>query len=176
REMKVWSRVTHPNVLPFLGFCFFQHANESHSGEPDRISLISPWMQHGTATQYVKDHPGIDNVAIIRGVAEGLQYLHDNQIIHGDIKSGNVLMSECGTPLLSDFGLAILDDDSLNLSSEHITTSTTGVHGTTRWMAPELFPELFLKVSEEDLKPPKSNRETDVWAFGCFVLVSGLSS
>ncbi|KZT36416.1 kinase-like protein [Sistotremastrum suecicum HHB10207 ss-3] len=163
REMKLWSRLAHPNVLSFLGFCFFKLPNESPAGDPGQLSLISPWMDNGTARQYVQKHPEADRPAITRGVAAGLHHLHKNQIIHGDIKSGNVLMTDNGVPVLADFGLATLaEDDSLGLTNEHVTTTTGTSHGTPRWMAPEFF--------QHDADSQKSTKETDVWAFGCFVL------
>ncbi|KZT36417.1 kinase-like protein, partial [Sistotremastrum suecicum HHB10207 ss-3] len=163
REMNLWSRLAHPNVLSFLGFCFFKFPNESPAGDPGQLSLISPWMDNGTARQYVQEHPEADRLAITRGVATGLLYLHKNHIIHGDIKSGNVLMTDNGVPVLADFGLATLaEDDSLGLTNEHVTTTTGTSHGTPRWMAPEFF--------QTDADSQKSTKETDVWAFGCFVL------
>ncbi|KZS96507.1 kinase-like protein [Sistotremastrum niveocremeum HHB9708] len=164
REMNLWSRLDHPNVLSFLGFYFFKFPNESPAGDPGQLSLISPWMYNGTARQYVQKHPEADRLAITRGVATGLHHLHKNHIIHGDIKSGNVLMTDTGVPVLADFGLATLaEDDSLGLTNEHVTTTTGTSHGTPRWMAPEFF--------QHDAESQKPTKETDVWAFGCFVLV-----
>ncbi len=44
------------------------------------------------------------NIAL--GTARGLSYLHENTIIHGDIKSGNILLDQHFEPVIGDFGLA----------------------------------------------------------------------
>ncbi|KZV83215.1 kinase-like protein, partial [Exidia glandulosa HHB12029] len=76
-------------------------------------------------------------------------------IVHGDLKSGNILVSADGNALICDFGLAtILTGD----QSAH--TFSSFVKGTCRWMAPELF--------EHD--QAKHTRASDVWAFGCVIL------
>ncbi|KZT36413.1 kinase-like protein [Sistotremastrum suecicum HHB10207 ss-3] len=161
REMRLWSKVDHGNILAFLGFCFFP--NVSHAGGSAQLSLVSPWMKNGTAIEYARNKPDTDRISIIRGVINGIRHLHDKLIVHGDIKGGNVLMTDDGVPVLADFGLATLveNDPSLGPTHEMITSTTTAsLRGTPRWMAPELL------MSESQ----KSNNETDVWAFGCFVL------
>ena len=47
REIRVWSRLDHPNILGFLGYML-------ENGVP---SLVSGWMENGTASKYVKNHP-----------------------------------------------------------------------------------------------------------------------
>jgi len=87
-------------------------------------------------------------------VAEGLTYLHDQDpaIIHGDLRGGNILISNEGRPCLSDFGLArILKLEGMTPTSEQA--------GSLRWMSPELL--------RDDIIPSASS---DVWAFGMTVL------
>ena len=50
KEIRVWSTLAHPNVLPLLGFVI----------EGDYPSLVSEWMENGTASQYVKEYPACD--------------------------------------------------------------------------------------------------------------------
>ncbi|KAJ3552865.1 hypothetical protein NP233_g12776 [Leucocoprinus birnbaumii] len=84
-------------------------------------------------------------------IIEGLAYLHLSRIIHGDLKSQNVLISESGRALLTDFGLSHV----ALMSGLHGSSGLTAV-GTFNWMAPELF--------NERTAPTK---ESDIWAFGC---------
>ena len=65
KEIRVWSTLIHPNILPLLGFII-------EGGYP---SLVSEWMDNGTASQYVKDHPECDLVAIVSLVLINLQRL-----------------------------------------------------------------------------------------------------
>ncbi|WFB37247.1 serine/threonine-protein kinase [Kiritimatiellota bacterium B12222] len=67
---------------------------------------------------------------IVIKLAEALQYSHDNQIIHRDVKPSNVLLDEFNEPMLTDFGVAELTDwPSLTLSG--------ALTGTPLYMAPE---------------------------------------
>lgn len=59
-------------------------------------------------------------------------YLHQHQVVHGDMKAQNVLISDTGHALLCDFGL------SKALQSMVTSTELHGA-GSTRWMAPEIF-------------------------------------
>lgn len=64
REMRLWSKVDHGNILAFLGFCFFP--NVSYVGGSAQLSLVSPWMKNGTAVDYVRNNPEADRIAIVR--------------------------------------------------------------------------------------------------------------
>ncbi|QRW11434.1 Tyrosine kinase family catalytic domain protein [Ceratobasidium sp. AG-Ba] len=122
RELVVWSRLDHPNVLSLLGICVF-------GGE---IGMVAEWMPNGHVTEYSILHPEVDKLRLICDIAAGLSYLHNNGIVHGDLKGGNAVVAADGTCRLMDFGLAKLTEESLGVS----TTST--LSGTTRWMPHEL--------------------------------------
>ncbi|KZV89243.1 kinase-like protein, partial [Exidia glandulosa HHB12029] len=81
--------------------------------------------------------------------------VHAHQVVHGDIKGGNVLISDKGIARVSDFGLSTL----LARSSQSFTEDSV-VKGTSRWMAPELFTE----------EEPRLTYATDIWAFGCLLI------
>ncbi|MCZ6572114.1 MAG: protein kinase [Planctomycetota bacterium] len=88
-------------------------------------------------------------LTIARGVLSALQAAHQAGVVHGDIKPGNVLLSQAGGIKLADFGLAqIVGDASLNLSIE------ARMVGTPRFMAPEV-------VMGE---PPRI--ASDLWSLG----------
>ncbi|KIM53149.1 hypothetical protein SCLCIDRAFT_139595, partial [Scleroderma citrinum Foug A] len=89
------------------------------------------------------------------GIANGLLYLHtykEGPIIHGDIKGFNVLISEEGRALLTDFGLSFLTNSSFSMS----TPGHFG--GKLPWMAPEM------------LNGGEATAARDVWAFAMTVL------
>ncbi|KAF8755562.1 Protein tyrosine kinase [Rhizoctonia solani] len=66
-------------------------------------------------------------------ICEGLSYLHEIGIVHGDMKGPNVLIADDGTAVLSDFGNAFLKDQTMKFTP---TTSASGM--SIRWSAPEI--------------------------------------
>lgn len=63
-------------------------------------------------------------------IADAVNYLHEKDIVHGDIKGNNVLVDDDTHCLLCDFGLA-------KMGSSSTSTEMKGV-GTSRWLSPEL--------------------------------------
>ncbi|KZT57402.1 kinase-like protein, partial [Calocera cornea HHB12733] len=149
REISIWSTLEHPNVLPFLGL----------SVQPDlRVPyLVSPWESYGNVMKYLESHEDADRAHLIRGVADGLIYLHDKGVVHGDIKGANILVASDGHPVLADFGLSVIDSQ----NTQGQTTSQTFA-GSARWMAPErLVPDEY-GLSGRTSRTPAS----DVYSFG----------
>ncbi|KIM60709.1 hypothetical protein SCLCIDRAFT_123554, partial [Scleroderma citrinum Foug A] len=97
REVHIWSKLDHINVLSVLGFT---------DKFDQTISIVTPWMEMGNAHDYVQN-VDVDPCPLLVGIAAGLQYLHSYEphpIYHGDLKGVNVLISDDGCPLLADFG------------------------------------------------------------------------
>lgn len=57
REVLIWSRLSHPNVLQFLG---------ANKGLFPSFCLISPWMKNGNLRDYIKHHPEHDRLISVR--------------------------------------------------------------------------------------------------------------
>ncbi|ERN08701.1 hypothetical protein AMTRI_Chr11g156060 [Amborella trichopoda] len=140
-EMETLSRVKHPNLVRLLAYCV--------SG-PDRL-LVYPLLPQGSLYRCLHDpddngdmqprdntqpHPLSwgTRAKIIRGVANGLAYLHDGQprIIHRDIKSGNILLDSDFNASITDFGLA----RRMNPQHTHVSTQVAGTMG---YMPPEYY-------------------------------------
>ncbi|KAG8926120.1 hypothetical protein FRC01_009320 [Tulasnella sp. 417] len=146
--MKVWADLKHPNIVPFVGF----------SLDEEVAWLISSWASKGNAYDYLvkskADFP--TRLKLLLDAAEGLAYLHGRNppVVHGDIKSANVLIAEEVRGMLGDFGLSrVLEADPTGL-----TTSRT-IKGSMRYMSPELLDENVIHTLQ-----------SDVWAFGCLAL------
>ncbi|EAU83453.2 TKL/TKL-ccin protein kinase [Coprinopsis cinerea okayama7 len=154
REAGLWCSLNHPNVLPFLGL-----SEESIcEGCP---ALVSPYCRNGTVFEYVQAYPHINRLPIIRGIANGLQYLHSQTVVHGDLKVDNILMSDTGQPLLCDFGRSKFE------TRRGFTTVFTGA---CNYMAPELFQQ-----GDTDASEPTTTKASDVYAFSlvCVEVLSG---
>ncbi|KAJ7233211.1 kinase-like domain-containing protein [Mycena rebaudengoi] len=154
REALVWQNLKHPNILPLIGI-----DRESFPS----LCMVSPWMEHGTIMKYLNDH-GRERVdKLLCEIAQGLQYLHSHNIVHGDLRGANILVTHDWSACLADFGLATLTDATMPMFP------TSSRAGSVRWMAPELLsPEHFgLEF--------RRTAATDVYAFGsvCIELYTG---
>ncbi|KAF8515361.1 kinase-like protein, partial [Hysterangium stoloniferum] len=140
----------HPNILQCLGYSYDFGPESQH----ELPALISPWMSNGTVMSYIECWPAVDRLPLIFGIADGLAFLHDrnSSIIHGDIRGGNILVSDQGIPCLTDFGLSRILGDPAGL------TTSSNVAGSLHWMSPEL------------LHGKKVDEQSDVWAFGMTVI------
>ncbi|KAG9076800.1 hypothetical protein FS749_011373 [Ceratobasidium sp. UAMH 11750] len=123
RELYTWSKCRHRNVQQLLGLLEFR----------DQIGMVSAWEVNGDLSSYLQRYPETDRYQISAQIAEGLAYLHQSGIAHGDLKGSNILVSAAGIPLLSDFGNATLHEYTLKFTST-ATKSSISV----RWAAPEL--------------------------------------
>ncbi|EEB91723.1 hypothetical protein MPER_09873 [Moniliophthora perniciosa FA553] len=150
REVIVWRQLKHPNILPCLGLYYLDNS-------PERMCLVSPWMDNGNLTDFLKDHPreSVDRILIMYDVANGLSYLHGSKIIHGDLKGVNILITPSRRACLADFGLSRVADSQvfkISPSSAHTT-------GTVRWLAPEVH------------RGMNTSLESDIYAYGCGDLI-----
>ncbi|XP_008057840.1 interleukin-1 receptor-associated kinase-like 2 [Carlito syrichta] len=96
-EIQICLRCCHPNVLPVLGFCA---GRQFHS-------LIYPYMANGSLQDRLQVQGGSDplpwpqRVSICSGLLHAVKHLHSLEIIHGNIKSSNVLLDQDLTPKLA---------------------------------------------------------------------------
>ncbi|KAJ6588967.1 kinase-like domain-containing protein, partial [Mycena capillaripes] len=150
REVDVWARLKHRNVLPFIGVC-------------DDLApwpvLISPFYKFGHVQTYLRKHPSTNRQNLVRGVASGLQYLHAHDIVHGDLKVQNVLVDKRGTALICDFGISKI------INGQGYTTASVG---TAPYMAPELF--FIVDGAIQDEASPSITKCSDVYSFALLVL------
>jgi serine/threonine protein kinase len=124
REANMLSRLTHASILPVLAY----------GTEGPWYYLVTPYMEHGTLSQRLKQGPLFLEEAghILTQIAAALQFAHDRGILHRDIKAANILFGGAQHVYLADFGLAIMDGKGSDL------TQTGCLIGTPDYMAPEL--------------------------------------
>ncbi|KAF7322227.1 Ste ste11 protein kinase [Mycena kentingensis (nom. inval.)] len=153
REALVWQNLQHDFILPFLGV-------DVTTFSP-AISLVSPWMKHGTILKYLHTQGRAHIEQFIIEIAEGVAYLHASKIVHGDLRGANILISDDHHALISDFGLASVISD--QGEDAWVGVPTTSTHaGNVRWWPPEL-----CLPSEFGFDRFERTPAADAWAFGC---------
>mgnify|MGYP002622875092 CR=1 FL=1 len=143
KEYKNAYDLNHPNLLhanhfdicdrrPFLVMPYCPDSALSLIGNCDRDTL---W-------QFIKD------------VSAGLAYLHSKDIVHHDIKPDNILRTEDGRFVITDFGISTKMRSTLRRNSTRAMNQNPS-GGALPYMGPEMF-----------CAKPESVKATDIWAFG----------
>ncbi|KAM1453955.1 hypothetical protein FF1_003546 [Malus domestica] len=123
QEVYIMRKVRHKNVVQFIGACT-KHPS---------LCIVTEYMSGGSVYDYLHKQKGVFKLPSLLKVAidvsKGMTYLHQNNIIHRDLKAANLLMDENEVVKVADFGVARVN------SQSGVMTSETGTY---RWMAPEV--------------------------------------
>uniref|UniRef100_A0A663F9H7 Mitogen-activated protein kinase kinase kinase 1 n=1 Tax=Aquila chrysaetos chrysaetos TaxID=223781 RepID=A0A663F9H7_AQUCH len=147
-EIRMMSHLNHPNIIRMLGA----------TCEKSNYNLFIEWMAGGSVAHLLSKYGAFKESVIINYTEQllrGLSYLHENQIIHRDVKGANLLIDSTGHRLrIADFGAAA-----------RLASKGTGAGefqgqllGTIAFMAPEV------------LRGQQYGRSCDVWSVGCVVI------
>ena len=139
QEAQSVARLNHPNVTQIFAI----------EETDDDLFIVMEYVE-GTELKDGIEEDKLsleEKVHIARQIASGLRAAHEKQIVHRDIKSKNIMISEAGTVKVMDFGLARMQ------GSEHITNPGTTV-GTTSYMSPE------------QLHGEEATIQSDIWSYG----------
>ncbi|XP_054055718.1 interleukin-1 receptor-associated kinase 4 isoform X1 [Rissa tridactyla] len=153
QEIKMMAKCQHENLVELLGF-------SSDGAQP---CLVYEYMPNGSLLDRLAcldDTPPISwntRCKIVQGTANGINFLHENNHIHRDIKSANILLTDTYMPKISDFGLARA---SVTFTQ---TIMTERIVGTAAYMAPEAL--------RGEITP-----KSDIFSFGVVLLeiITGL--
>lgn len=102
REAQTIARMEHPHILPIYDF-----------GEYDNsLYIVMRYVTGGSLEDLLRGGPLSieDTLRIGQAVAQALDYAHENNVIHLDLKPGNILLDSHRSPYLADFGLATVLD------------------------------------------------------------------
>ncbi|XP_066487352.1 serine/threonine-protein kinase TAO2 isoform X1 [Tiliqua scincoides] len=138
KEVKFLQKLRHPNTIEYKGCYLREHT----------AWLVMEYCL-GSASDLLEVHKKplqeVEIAAITHGALQGLAYLHSHNMIHRDVKAGNILLTEPGQVKLGDFG------------SASIIAPANSFVGTPYWMAPEVI--LAMDEGQYDGK-------VDVWSLG----------
>ncbi|XP_043713574.1 serine/threonine-protein kinase STY46-like isoform X2 [Telopea speciosissima] len=123
QEVFIMRKVRHKNVVQFIGACT----------RPPTLCIVTEFMSGGSVYDFLHKQKGVFKLPSLLKVAvdvsKGMNYLHQNNIIHRDLKAANLLMDENEVVKVADFGVARVQ------SQSGVMTAETGTY---RWMAPEV--------------------------------------
>jgi serine/threonine protein kinase len=123
QEAQIIANLAHPNIVRVLDF-----------GVQDGVPyLVMDYAPNGSLRTHLPQNTPLPPERIfpfLRQVADALQYAHDHKLIHRDIKPENMLLGRLNDVLLSDFGVALIAQTSMQQSTQNIV-------GTAPYIAPE---------------------------------------
>jgi serine/threonine protein kinase/uncharacterized protein YjdB len=122
-EARKQARLEHPNIVPIYSLQWNADVPFFVMKFVDGFSVDDVLHARGALPIPVVQH-------ILNGTIAGLQYAHDEGVIHRDVKPGNVLIDRRGQPIVSDFGIAKAAE------SPHLTQTGAAI-GTPTYMSPE---------------------------------------
>lgn len=145
-EIDILSRIEHPHILHRIKIVTPYNCNI------ENVGIILP-LGNNTLENYISSSNTSDKIKIIYKLASALDFMHENGILHLDIKNNNIIM--IGTePYFIDFGLSMLVDNA------YIGEQSNRLRVTINHRPPELF------INNNNIY----NSAVDIWSFGILIL------
>ena len=141
-EINLLKNLDHLNIVKYIE-CI---RTKTH------INLVLEYVENGSLHQMVKQSGKMGEHLVfifVKQILEGLAYLHNQGIIHRDIKGANLLLTKNGVVKLADFGYSILNDKN----------KVNSIVGTACFMAPEV-------IEQKGNISPKC----DIWSLGSTIV------
>lgn len=163
REIKLLKRLSHPSIVPVIDMAYRAPKERGKMGD---VYMVEPYMDHDL--NGMLENPSIQFTPAqiklyMKQLFEGTLYLHQNKILHRDMKAANLLINNEGQLQIADFGLARpyhdpgkawLGEQGWNGGTHPYTAMVV-----TRWYRP---PELL--AGDQRYGPP-----IDMWGLGCIL-------
>ncbi|KAG8652547.1 serine/threonine/tyrosine-protein kinase HT1 [Manihot esculenta] len=139
-EVALLFRLSHPNIVTFVAAC----------KKPPVFCIITEYLAGGSLRKYLhqQEPHSVPLELVLKlalDIARGMLYLHSQGVLHRDLKSENLLLTEDMCVKVADFGISCLESQ---------CGSAKGFTGTYRWMAPEM------------IKEKHHTKKVDVYSFG----------
>ncbi|KAG8969493.1 hypothetical protein FRC03_002354, partial [Tulasnella sp. 419] len=141
-EIDLLKNLNHPNIVKYKGYVKTR----------ENLFIVLEFCENGSLHNICKKFGKFPENLVgvyISQTLEGLVYLHDQGVIHRDIKGANILTDKMGTVKLADFGVATTPTGAMN---------DAAVVGSPYWMAPEV------------IEQAGATTASDIWSVGCTVI------
>eukprot|EP01063_Lacrimia_lanifica_P035845 TRINITY_DN6947_c2_g1_i1.p1 TRINITY_DN6947_c2_g1~~TRINITY_DN6947_c2_g1_i1.p1 ORF type:complete len:985 (+),score=259.29 TRINITY_DN6947_c2_g1_i1:316-2955(+) len=141
-EIKIMSTLVHPHIVRYY---FTERTGAS-------VNIFMEYISGGSIGEILKSFGKLDEDLVVQYSHQlllGVAHLHQQGVVHRDIKCCNVLLSVEGLVKLADFGASVIVDHGKRADDQQ---------GTPFWMAPEV------------LRDEEHGWEADIWSFGCTVM------
>lgn len=155
REIDTMQHLEHPNIVQYLG-CERKEFS---------ISIFLEYISGGSVGSCLRKNGKFEESlvrSLTRQTLAGLAYLHNEGVLHRDLKADNILLDVDGTCKISDFGISKKTD---NIYGNDVTNS---MQGSVFWMAPEVVRAEGQAYSAKEGQGYSA--KVDIWSLGCVVL------
>jgi len=124
------------------------------------LNIFLEYVPGGSVATLLRNYGAFEESLVrtwVRQILTGLNYLHEQDIVHRDIKGANILVDNRGGIKISDFGVSKKFEDDI-LAGAGSRGHRASLQGSVFWMAPE--------VVKQSGHSPKA----DIWSVGCVVV------
>ncbi|KAI8368068.1 hypothetical protein BD560DRAFT_490371 [Blakeslea trispora] len=150
REIELLQDLKHENIVQYWG----SKTDESY------FSIFLEYVPGGSVAGLLSSYGAFQEPLVnsfVRQILKGLNYLHNKDIVHRDIKGANVLVDNKGGVKITDFGISKKVEEEMR-NSIVAAAHRPSLQGSIYWMAPEV------------VKQTRYTRKADIWSLGCLVV------
>ena len=136
------------------------HVYGAVTSQPDKFILVMELLSGGDLRTLLKSEEKISydkSFQIIGDICAGMDFLHSKNIIHGDLKSANVILDGSGRAKIADFGTSVFIQNTMSTGLATFTSSDKKTQMSLAWSAPEI------------LDAVGSTFKSDVYSFGIVI-------
>ncbi|KAI9281800.1 kinase-like domain-containing protein [Sporodiniella umbellata] len=152
REIDLLKELEHENIVQYLG----SKIDDSY------FSIFLEYVPGGSVSGILASYGTFQDPLVksfVRQILKGLNYLHNKDIVHRDIKGANVLVDNKGCVKITDFGISKKVEEDIIMQNQSSSAShRPSLQGSIYWMAPEV------------VKQTLYTRKADIWSLGCMVI------
>ncbi|KAK4048312.1 ATP binding [Microbotryomycetes sp. JL201] len=148
REIELLKTLQHENIVQYL----------DSASDGQHLNIFLEYVPGGSVAALLSNYGAFEEALVskfVRQILTGLEYLHEREIIHRDIKGANILVDNKGGIKISDFGISKKVEDNLLSGSK---VHRPSLQGSVYWMAPEV------------VKQTAYTSKADIWSLGCLVV------